>query len=223
MQQFTLLKYWLTLAITAFGFTFGCNALADQSRWYLSAHTGLSQLSDTNGQTTDVSSVDGNATVDLNSGFLAGMAIGYQYNKNWAAEIAWEYRTNDSETILADGTVFNEGNYASNIFFVNGIYTFARDSVWEPYVGFGLGWVQEIDLDLEDENGEISFSGNGNVGAQLLAGMSYRYSEDWSLYGELRYSNFGKNDLDGEGIASGEIRDLEYTPLTFELGVSYRF
>lgn len=197
-------------------------ALAGEGEWYLRAHSGLSQLSDSQGQTQGIGTMDGEAKVELDSGFLAGMAVGYRYGPNWAAELAWEYRSNDSKVTLADGTTFGDGNYASNIFFINGLYHFTTIDSLEPYVGAGLGWIQEIDIDLEDSNNEISYSDDGNIGLQLYAGVNYLLNEDWSINTELRYADFPDNDLKGEDTL-GNINSLEYNPLTFQFGVSYRF
>jgi len=96
-------------------------AWADEaSHWYLKPTVGLSQMGDQTGQTVGIGTVDGPAEVNLSSGFTPGLAVGYQYGNGWSAELAWEYRTNDSETTLADGTFYPSGNYASNVFALNG-------------------------------------------------------------------------------------------------------
>lgn len=223
MQPDTSTKNRMYLAVMLLTSAFASNhALADDGVWYLRAHSGLSQLSDTRGQTQSIGSIDGKANIELNSGFIAGMALGYRYGPNWAAELSWEYRTNDSQVTLADGTKFSEGNYASNIFFINGLYHFTTNTSWEPYAGAGLGWIQEIDVDLEDSNTELSYSGDGNIKAQLFAGVNYLFNDDWSINSEIRYGDFGNNDLKGEGIV-GNINSVEYKPLTLQLGMSYRF
>ena len=213
----------LLLVLTLSCLHYTVTAHADAGKWYLSAHTGVSQLGDTSGQTLNVGSTNGKASIGLDNGFLAGMAVGYRYATNWMAEIAWEYRSNDSETMLADGTKFNDGNYASNVFYLNGLYHFSIRGNWEPYVGVGLGWIQEIDLDLEDSNVEISYSGDGNIGWQFIAGINYHLNDDWSITGKLRYAEFGSIDLADESSALDTIQSLEYAPATYELGIAYRF
>lgn len=198
-------------------------AFDSDTGWYLRAHTGLSFVDDTSGETRGIGSTNGSAKVDLDSGFLAGMALGYRYNAHWGAEIAWEYRSNDSETTLADGSNFDDGNYASNAFYINGLYHFPMSTKWETYIGAGLGWLQEIDLDLETMDSEISYSGDGRIGGQIFGGVNYLVNDQWVLNGELRYADFGEVDLDGEAGASGNFDSLEYSPLSVQLGIAYRF
>lgn len=195
--------------------------LAADAGWFAKPYVGASLLSDTDGSRVDQITQD--LDVESDTGFLAGLGVGYRYNDNWAAEIAWEYRTNDSETIFADGTRFGDGNYASNIFYLNGYYYFEAKGRWQPYVGAGLGWTQEIDLDLEALGPEQSFSGDGDVALQVFGGAEYHLSDRLYLNMEIRYSRLTSIDLDAESGALGAIVDLDYTPLTFGAGLTYRF
>ncbi len=191
--------------------------VADDTGWFVKPYGGYSGLSDTsgslNGEVVDVS---------LDGGFAAGMGVGYRYNQRWSAEVAWEYRSNESETEVGPLT-YGDGNYASNIFFVNGYRHFEPRGRFQPYVGVGLGWVQEIDIDLEGRGPEISYSGDGDVVFQVMAGADYLISEAWEISAEIRYANLTDVDLEGEGAAAGEIEGLDYEPITFNLGVVYRF
>ena len=194
---------------------------AADAGWFAKPYVGASLLSATDGSRVDQITQD--LDVETDAGFLAGMGVGYRYNDNWATEIAWEYRTNDSETIFADGTRFGDGNYASNTFYLNGYYFFDAIGHWQPYVGAGLGWTQEIDLDLEGLGPEQSFSGDGDVALQIYGGAEYQFTDRLYLNLELRYSRLSSVDLDAESNALGAIEGLDYTPLTFGAGLTYRF
>ena len=196
---------------------------AQEAGWYLRAHGGLSELDDTSGNTVGLGIPDGKADVTVDNGFFAGAAAGYRYGPNWSVEVAWEYRSNDSETRLPDGTRFSDGNYASNTLFLNGMYHFASSGKWDPYLGAGIGWQQEIDLDLEGLGPELSYSGDGGVGFQLFGGVNYHLTERWALNGELRYGSFDDVDLEGESGAPGEIESLDYSQLSAQLGVIFKF
>ncbi len=115
-------------------------------------------LSDTDGRTVGIGGVDGPAQVNLDTGFTAGLGVGYRFHPRFSAALAWEYR---SEVALADGQRCADGNYASNVFYLNSYYHFESDSAWHPCIGAGLGWVQEIDIDLEGRGPEQSFSDAG--------------------------------------------------------------
>lgn len=197
----------------------------DPSRaWFTRAWGGLSSLPDTRGTIDDFNLETPGSSIDvsLSGGFAAGAGIGYRYNPRIAVELAWEYRSNDSETDFESGTRFDAGNYASNTFFLNGFYNFDNRGRWEPYVGAGLSWVQEIDIDLEGNGPEQSFSGDGDFGVQLFLGSNYRLTKRWSAHGEVRYGVLSGIDLEGENVP-GNISDLDYDPLTLQFGINYRF
>lgn len=191
--------------------------------WYVRAYGGISEMSDINGDAVGIDGVDGKSDITLDTGFNAGLGAGYRFGNHWAAELAWEYRTNDSETELPSGAVYDDGNYASSTLFLNGYYHFARSGRWDPYVGAGLGWLQEVDLDLEDDSGEISYSGDGDFGFQVFGGVNYHFSEAWAANAEIRYGMFTDLDLEGESDAPGELQSLDYEPLTIQFGVRYAF
>lgn len=219
MQHINITTPLLTLALLLPGINY---AETGAPGWYLRTHLGLSQISDLDGKSTDIGTTNGTTAIDLSSGFTGGLNLGYRYNDRWAAEIAWEYRSNDSEVTLADGQFFPDGNYASNIFHLNGIYHLAPTNSWDPYIGLGLSWVQEIDIDLEAANTEQSFSGDGDTGYQVFAGVNYQLNQKWTLNGELRYGDISSIRLTGED-SNGVIDDLDYKPTTLQIGVSYKY
>jgi len=195
---------------------------SDESRWAVRPYFGLSQMSDLDATTT-VGTQNGTANVELDGGFTAGLGLAYSLNSNWDAELAWEYRSNESKTTLPDGTRFDEGNYASNIFMLNGIYNFDSASQWKPYAGAGLTWIQEVDIDLETNSTEQSYSGDGSTGFQVFGGVNYEWTPNWDIQGEIRYGTISGIDLEGEEGAVGSFSDLDYDTLTFQVGLRYKF
>ena len=191
--------------------------------WYLRGTAGYSMLDDQTGATSADLAAAGDAEFAIDNGYTAGLGLGYQLNPSWSVELYWEYRSHAAETTLGNGERFDDGNYASNIFYLNGNYHWATDGPWQPYVGAGIGWVEEIDIDLERSGEpERSFSDSGYVGFQFYTGVNYALSPKWSLQGEIRYSVFDDIDLDEES-GSGTIEGLDYDPFTAQLGVVYRF
>ncbi len=198
-------------------------AVEAEPLWYLKATTGISQMNDQAGQSVGVGTQDGTTDVALDTGFTPGLAVGYQWNKHWSTELAWEYRSNDSQTTLTDGTVYQDGNYASNVFALNAYYHFRSAEQWRPYLGAGLIYGQEVDVDLEQNGIEVaSFSGSGDTGIQVMAGLTYELNDSWYLNGELRYGSLAGIDLAGENN-TGQINDLDYSPWTVGLGLQYNF
>jgi len=209
-----------TLIILTVGLPFA--SIANEGHYYIKPYIGLSSLSDQDAQSLGLGNLDGNVEVSIDGGFFSGLGFGYRYSNNIAAELAWEYRTNDSQTTLADGTLFNDGNYASNTFFLNGYYFFDSTGSWTPYIGAGLGWIQEIDIDLEGAGAEQSFSTDGGTSFQIMAGFDYPLNENWGLNLEARFSSATSIDLEGEGN-SGQLNGLDSDPLSLQFGVKYSF
>jgi len=195
---------------------------SDDSKWTLRPTFGISQMSDFTAPST-VGTQTGTADINIDGGFNAGLGLAYNINPNWSAELYWEYRSNDSETTLADGTVFTEGNYASNMFALNGIYNFQSSNQWKPYLGAGLVLIQEVDIDLESNGEEQSYSGDGETGFQVFAGVNYPITKNWEVQGEVRYGSISGIDLSGEAGAVGEFTDMDYKTTTLQLGINYRF
>lgn len=213
---------WKVITFISLGLIANVTAATEAGTWFVRPVVGYSYMSDPDADSERIGSADGSADIALDGGFNAGLGIGYYFTPKWAAELVWEYRSNDSEVTTADGERYDDGNYASNLFFLNGIYFFDSMGVWQPYVGAGLSWAEEIDIDLERAGEERSYSTDGDVGYQIFAGINYLFTTNWSLQGELRYGEIADLDLDGEDD-NGVIKDIDYETTTVQLGVVYYF
>ena len=191
--------------------------------WFVRPYVGLSQMSDLSSDFSNIDGLSGDADIDLETGFTGGIGIGYRYTDRVAVEFGWEYRSNDSETTLNDISEFDDGNYASNIFYLNGHYQFEKKDKWQPYVGAGLTWVEEIDIDPERNGDELSYSGDGDVGYQVFAGINYDLNQAWKLQSELRYGSITDIDLEGESKDVGEFDGIDYETTTLQIGLVYEF
>lgn len=199
-------------------------ALADRVGWSVVSYTGLSLLEDQSPSFAATDTItDGRAQASVSTGFAAGLGIRYDYQDSpWSSEIGWEYRSNDTRITTVDGNSLPAGNYASNIFYLNRRYALTDDRPLTPWLGGGITWVQEIDLDSEASANERSFSDSGSVGFQLMAGLDYQWTDQFYVTGELRYSNLTDLRLSEEG-GNGEVSGLNYQPLTLGVGIGYRF
>jgi opacity protein-like surface antigen len=195
-----------------------------QGNFYLKPHVALSIVQDNDFAQSGVAAPGATGDGSYDSGFATGLAFGYRYGNGFSAEIDWEYRRNDNDLVVfSDGTRFGEGDIASNTLYLNGYYTFAESlGRVRPYVGAGLGWVQEIDLDLETGGVETSYSSDGDIAWQLMAGIEAPLARNWRLQGEVRYTRVAGVDLEQEGGA-GRITDLDYDAWAVGVGVVYDF
>jgi opacity protein-like surface antigen len=184
--------------------------------FYVKPYVGISYMNDVT--TTQAPAA---VAVELEKGMVLGAAFGYQYSSQLAAEVSWEYRSNDSETLVGN-QFYPEGNYAANLIFVNGIYTLQPMAGITPYVGLGVGWMQEIDIDLERNGVELSYSNSGKFSYQGFIGLRYPLSSTWSLHSELRHAG-GKSGLLKDEKTKQPLADLNYKPFTWQFGVTYLF
>jgi outer membrane autotransporter protein len=198
--------------------------LAEDTRgWLIRAYGGYSLLDDQNVDSRGIGDGAASGDVEVDGGYTAGLGVGYRYSDRLEVELAWEYRSHDSEVKLDNGERYDDGDYASNTFWLNGRYSFSSAGPWRPYLGAGVGYIEEIDIDL-DRRGEKerSFSDDGDIAWQIFAGVDYELTDAWILQGEVRYSFLDDVTLDEES-GSGRLSGLDYDPVTFQLGVVYRF
>lgn len=198
---------------------------SNKGRFYGKLYGGANFLGDKSFNQSGIAATDATGDASYDTGMMAGAAAGYFLTNNIAAEIAWDYRRNESDSYtFSDGTNFKDGDFASNIFFLNGYYHFdaVKQSKFKPYVGAGLGYVQEIDVDLENGGVEQSYSSDGEVAAQLIAGTSYALTKNFDLTADVRYVRAWDMDLEQEN-GSGKIKDIDYDPVTLSIGAVYKF
>jgi outer membrane protein W len=176
--------------------------------------TGLTESRPAGGRIGD------NAKFDGGIGF--GGAVGYRYGNGWAAEVAWDYRRHGLKSV---GGTPVDGDYASNTLFVNGYYRLPKWGAIRPFIGAGLGWTQEIDIDIERNGRELSYSRSGGVAFQAILGGEFELSSRWSLVGDVRWMRVGSRDFKAEGAAAdGTLTgQLKYQPISLNLGLTYRF
>lgn len=197
------------------------------SGFYVGLRGGLSFGFNADGETRDVAGGSGSASLDAGTGFMASGAFGYRYNPNLSAELEWVYRTNSLDTTtLPGGAEATDGDLASNTFFVNGYYSFpeAFGNHFTPFLGAGLGYVEEADIDLTINGEEHSYSSGGGFAYQLMAGVRYDINKQFALVGDLRFSQAPGLDMDEESNnGAGRIDSVDQTNISTGIGLEYRF
>jgi hypothetical protein len=191
---------------------------------YLDVFGGFSILTSgdltQSGQTSD-GSYDG--------GFLTGLAVGREISPAWAFELEWFYRNNGVDSMK--GGVFddvNDGDFASTNLMLNAIYTIPREDAdtgffarISPYVGLGIGVMQELDIDMTVAGAEQEYSDNWVPSAQIIAGAAYPISGGFSAFAELRYHFSGSPALDAE--SGGARVDADYNGYSVLIGLRRTF
>ena len=221
----TLHKAILLTTATFFVAVASTNARADESeKWYATANFGLGSLS-----SETLTYFDGNesstAGADFDSGFGAGATLGYRFANGWALEGEFMYRTNDLEPIDVPGHgSYEEGDFASLAIGINALYRFqlGASGKFEGYIGPGLVYLQEIDIDFENPGEqEVSFE-TDDMAWQLKLGGRYDLSKRWFADASATY-------LVGSGIqverfgGSTQTIESDYNHLMVSVGVGFRF
>lgn len=214
-HRFLLLALPLALAAVP------CHAA--KSGGYASAFGGATFQSDQTFDYRDGSSIDrGEARLD--GAFTAGATLGYGWDNGWRLEGDFAYQSvdHDDGTFSGGGPV-GDGNYASTSVALSAIYefnAFGSETV-RTYVGAGLAYLTEVDVDFETAGGERSYTGDG-FGLQLVAGARYDLGERWFLDAGLRYLTASSLDLEEEGGSNATI-EADYAPWAVVLAVGWRF
>lgn len=194
----------------------------DPRGFYVKGFGGVGLLGD-----EDVDFDDGTTLTEgegeFDAGFLTGLALGYRFDRNWALEAEFAYRTNDVDIFEAGGTALaNGGDYASTALLLNGFYHFDSGLRFDPYIGAGFGMASEIDIDLEGGSfgGGQSFSGDSPAG-QVILGAQGALTEDLDLFVEGRFFRAFDPEMDEEGNPG--VVESEYGHTALVLGLSWSF
>ena len=119
-------------------------SLSDQN-FFLKPYGGVSMIS----AVSPVLKLDGKelpSEVNTGIGFSTGITAGYKFTPNFTVEAGWEYKTNDIDFTVDNKT--HLGNYASNTFYLNGIYVFNTKS--HLYIVYRIGnFVENFPIKLE--------------------------------------------------------------------------
>ena len=196
--------------LAAAGFCSASASANDTGGLYLDAFAGASMLQDTN--------VDGNVIgkAPFETGPVVGAALGFDYSDSpFRSEVEFAYRSGDAKT-FANGA---SGDFASKVIMLNGYYDFNTSGSMTPYFGVGVGYITEIDFDVNGGAGAGEYNNRGNFAWQAMGGVDYAVTNRIGLSGELRYFDGGGQTLTG---STGNIR-ADYASFEAVIGVRYRF
>lgn len=215
-------RLFLTICLTSL---LSFNSFAEEtsdSKFYVKAYGGINiqggQSFDQEGIATPGASGD----LDLGTSFRSGASIGYFARPNWSVELTYDYLTNSSSADFSDGASFSDGDYSSVILFLNNYYHLKEIKGFKPFLGAGLGFIQEIDVDIENAGVETSFSTRNKLAFQIAAGTDYKITDSIDVFGSLSF--ISANDLDMESESTGsEIKNINYTPFSLMFGAKYSF
>jgi opacity protein-like surface antigen len=102
----------------------------------------------------------------------------------------------------------------------NGYYFLDFAESWSPYIGLGMGFLQEVDSDVQLVGINRQSDLEDQVFAwQAMVGAEVPIDETWRFYGEGRFMSAPSPDLsNGNGSYS-----VDYTNLSLIFGIGYQF
>jgi outer membrane autotransporter protein len=195
--------------------------------FYVTGYAQYSRIGSSTFTESGALGAGGGLNAEFGSGFGLGGDIGYRYGNGWAAEVEWNYRRHSLSSLRqGGGTLSQDGDFASNIILINGLRRFNSSTKWTPYVGAGIGWVQEIDIDIQPAAGgaERSYSASNKTAFQLIAGVEYALNQKWRMTADARWLRVGSVKMDNEsGNTGGSVTSLDYNPISLQIGLRYSF
>ncbi len=190
--------------------------------YYGTIYMGASNLSASKITETRTNGITLDERIKFKNGGALGGALGYRYGNGWAAELAWDYRTHglkNKQNMIAGG------DFASNTLFVNGYYRFTKIGSIRPFVGLGVGWAQEIDIDIDRSGQSLSYQRKNGSAVQAIVGGELEISSNLALVGDLRLMKFNTGSFKAERPEAGGVltNKPKYQPVSIHLGMSYKF
>lgn len=201
----------------------GTNALADDDRYYATGNIGIGFLGSEDLTYSD-STLTATSEADFDASFAGGGTFGYYLTDNWRIEGEVMYRRNDMKDITLGGVgTSTGGDFASLSLGVSALYEFqpTDNPRLKTYVGAGVAFVQEIDIDFEIDSAETSFE-TDETALQLQAGARYDLNDRMFVDLTARYLTVSGAKMEFPADTSRTI-EADYSPLTLSVGLGWRF
>lgn len=147
--------------------------------WYIAGMAGLHQTND-----SDIEGSGINVEAEFDSGLAGLAAIGFDYGRNWRAEIEFGYRGADIDSVSG---ATGSGDVDALSLIGNAIYDFNIGGKLEPYVGAGLGLARvSADGASPISTSRIDDDDYG-IALQAAAGVAYPLNERLKLTLDYRF------------------------------------
>jgi hypothetical protein len=193
--------------------------------FYATVYAQTSKLGSTTFNEIGNAGLGSGLKASFGTGLGLGGDIGFRYGNGWASELEWNWRRHDLKSLnRGTTTLASSGDFASNIIFVNGLRRFIGPTgSWTPYVGAGLGWVQEIDFDIPSGGTERAWSKSGKAAVQLIGGTEIPLGDTWRLTADVRVLRIGNVELSAEEGVTGRLTQPRYNPVSVQVGLRRLF
>ena len=190
-------------------------ASAQSAGWYGGLDLGYSRLGLSGGDIDGAlanQGIAGSSSID-NGDKSYGLSGGYRFNRNFAAEAAWESLGSYSYSSTTPTDTIH-GKFKAGAFSLAGVGLYPFTPNWSVYGKLGLARTS-AKLEASSSTGASAVSGTSHSGTNWLLGAGLRYDFDGGCFTKLgwdRYQNVG--DETSTGKASIDL---------YQLGVGMRF
>ncbi len=141
----------LKLTVAVLSSLIATSAFADDDKYYVTGNIGVGFLGSEDLTYSD-SVLTATSEADFDASFAGGGTFGYYLTDNWRVEGEIMYRRNDMKDITLGGVgTSTGGDFASLSLGLSALYEFqpTDNPRLKTYVGAGVAFVQEIDIDFE--------------------------------------------------------------------------
>lgn len=186
--------------------------------WYGKAFGGATFQQDSDVDVFAGGSRFASGDIDFDTGYTVGAAVGANFTPNFGMELEYAYRRSDVDRLRLDGENEDGGKSRSDAFMLNALYSFdgmGANGQWRPYVGGGVGTAR-VRIGPEGD----SVSRDWILAYQVIGGVAYDVTEQWSLNGEVRWfaTEGGRYDIGG-----GANLKADWETVDVLVGATYRF
>jgi len=215
MKRFILL---LLIILPSIVFSQNLDSIPSENRLFFKVYGGISSLLS---DKIEITTPSRNYTTnyDYEPGFNVGFSIGYFVFEKFVIQTGFENRSDRLLlSLLSSNTSAGEfelrTRLKTNTAYINMVYYFKDGDKLKSYAGLGGAILQDVSYEFYGED----FSNSGQFGFRFLIGADYKIQENWALNFEANYNSFETINL---SRTNGTLFNLEYTPLTLNLGIIY--
>lgn len=161
--------------------------------------------------------------IEFDSGFGAGLALGYSLGNGLRTELEYAYRKNDVEDVDPNAVGADSGDVKLQTIMANVAYDLPVELLGfaRPYAGVGLGYGMAEYNQVRDLGGfTIDDDGNG-LAYQAFGGLGFNITPRFQATLEYRYVGTDESEL--ATTTSNVNSDLGYGAHNIMLGARYQF
>lgn len=197
----------------------------EEGKFYVGTHFGINSVLSQDFTQNEVLATGTRGAIDGDTGLRAAFELGYFFKEYFSMEVAFNYFDNSFTANFSDGTIADGDSYSTRIDFLNFYYHFEKlKHDIRPYVGVGLGFASDVDLELTINGTRQTFSDNNQWAYQVMVGGEKQFEENWIANVELGHVGINTNRFENEAFDNTRINSVDnYNAWSVSVGIKYLF